>query len=291
MIEFSAFEKAIKQDKVNSVLIYHQHSLVFESFRNAKMRTKQHKIYSITKSILSILIGIAVKEEYIEHVQMPINNYFPQYKNDSLTIEHLLTMTSGLHWPGNNRMMTSSNWVDFILNQDQHDPVGTKMVYSCGSSHLLSAMIEKATGQRTALFAKQHLFDPLDITQFKWNSDPKGIAIGGFGLTMKTEDLLKIGMLYLQQGACKSKQIVSANWIHESTRAKVAVNEEWSYGYHWWTRRKNQANKELFLATGLEGQYLIISPNDDLVVVINSSIKGDASRPFNFFMDNLLPHL
>lgn len=116
------FDKAIKKDNINSVLIQKNNTVIYEYFRNSKMKEKQHKIYSVTKSILSALIGIAIDKGYIDDVNSPIIHYFPQFKNDKenqrITIKHLLTMTSGLHWPGNNAMIPSKNWVNFVLNQD-----------------------------------------------------------------------------------------------------------------------------------------------------------------------------
>lgn len=137
MIPLTEFEKVIKKDKIDSVLIQKNNTVIFEYYRNNKMKEKQHKIYSVTKSILSALIGIAIDKGYIENVNIPIKNYFPDFNKDKenqrITIKHLLTMTSGLHWPGNNSMIPSKNWVNFILQQDMEHPPGKKMVYSCGS--------------------------------------------------------------------------------------------------------------------------------------------------------------
>lgn len=200
-------------------------------------------------------------------------------------------MTSGMHWPGNNAMIPSKNWVNFVLQQDIENPPGKEMVYSCGSSHLLSAILHKTTGLKTEAFAQRHLFTPLGITNYKWNSDAQGIAIGGFGLTMKTADMLKIGTLYLNKGRWKSKQIIPSYWIEESTSPKVRMDDNSSYAYHWWNKTFENQVGRIFLAIGREGQYIIVAPDYQLVTVFTSSIKDDATRPLQYVNDCLLSYI
>ncbi len=188
-------------------------------------------------------------------------------------------------------MIPSKNWVNFVLHQAIDHPPGTEMVYSCGSSHLLSAILHRSTGIDTVVFANKHLFTPLGITDYKWNHDAQGLAIGGFGLTMKTVDMLKIGAVYVNKGRWKSKQLIPLCWIEESTSPKVRVNDTTSYAYHWWhTTFDNQLGK-IFLASGHEGQYIIVAPDYQLVTVFTSSIKDDANRPFIYFKEYLLPYI
>ncbi|WP_238022043.1 serine hydrolase domain-containing protein [Oceanobacillus jordanicus] len=197
MNALTKFENQLKKDKINSALVQRDNTRMVEYYRNNKMKEKQHKIYSVTKSILSIVVGIAIDKGYIENVNTPIDHYFPELNNtrekQKITIKHLLTMTSGIHWPGNGSMIPSKNWVNFVLDQPIDNPPGKEMVYSCGSSHLVSAILQKATGLNTEVFARKRLFTPLGITDYNWNHDALGIAIGGFGLTLRTEDMLKIG--------------------------------------------------------------------------------------------------
>ncbi|MBK5459232.1 serine hydrolase domain-containing protein [Peribacillus sp. TH27] len=289
------FENKLKKDKVDSALVQLNNTVLFEYYRNNKMKEKQHKIYSVTKSILSALIGIAIDKGYIENVNTPIINYFPEFNKDKenqrITIKHLLTMTSGLHWPGNSGMIPSKNWVNFVLHQGIDNPPGKEMVYSCGSSHLLSAIIQKTTGLNTEVFAKKYLFTPLGITDYKWNHDAQGTAIGGFGLTMKTVDMLKIGTLYLKDGVWKSKQIVPFHWIEESTSPKVKTDENYSYAYHWWNITFDNQIGRIFFAYGFEGQYIIVAPDYQLATVFTSSIKDDELRPLFYLKDYLLPYV
>ena len=264
MQSLTEFENVLKKDKIDSVLVQRNDAVIFEYYRNNKMKEKQHKIYSVTKSVLSALIGIAIDKGHIENVNTPISKFFPEFNKDKehqkITIKHLLTMTSGLHWPGNNSMIPSKNWVNFVLQQAIDHPPGTEMVYSCGSSQLLSAILQKTTGLNTEVFAKKHLFTPLGITDYKWNCDAQGIAIGGFGLTMKSADMLKIGTLYLNNGRWKSKQIVPIHWIEESTSPKVKTNDTTSYAYHWWYKQIDNQLGNIFFAYGRGGQYIIVAP-------------------------------
>lgn len=286
------FEKVIKKDQIDSVLVQKNNSIIFEYFRNNKMKDKQHKIYSVTKSILSALIGIAIDKGYIENVNTSIMNYIPEFnkdnKNKKITIKHLLTMTSGLHWSGNHAMIPSKNWVRFVLQQDIEYEPGKEMVYSCGSSQLLSAILQKTTGLSTDAFAKKYLFAPLEITDYRWNCDAQGITIGGFGLTMKTVDMLKIGTLYLNNGVWKSKKIIPYHWIEESTSPKVKTNENYSYAYHWWNITSDHQVGRIFAAIGKEGQYIIVAPEYQLVTVFTSSLKDGATRPIQYFNDYIL---
>lgn len=289
------FERVVTKDKIDSCLIQHDGKTVFEYYRNNKMKGRQHKIYSVTKSILSILVGIAIDKGYIPHVNTPIITYFPDSRKDSagdeITIKHLLTMTSGLHWPGNTAMIPSKNWVKFVLSQPVEYKPGEERVYSCGSSQLISAILQKATGLDTVSFAQKHLFSPLGITQYKWNRDSQGIAIGGFGLNMKTEDLLKIGMLYMNNGRWKSKQIVPSDWVEESTAASFKIDNTFSYGYHWWVlTRDNEESPipETFFALGKNGQYIFVVPSYKLTAVFTSDITDDSSRPIDYFKKYLL---
>lgn len=288
------FEKKIKKDHIDSVLVQNDNRLIFEYYRNRKMKEKQHKIYSITKSVLSILVGIAIDKGFIKDTNTSIVDFFPEYNDDAnndITVKHLLTMTSGLHWPGNNRMIPSKNWVDFVMQQEKVHPPGKEMVYSCGSSHLLSAILQSTTGVSTEDFANKHLFTPLGITNYKWNKDAQGVNIGGFGLSMKTADMLRIGSLYLNMGKWKSKQIVSARWVKESTRPKVKIDDTTSYAYHWWNIALENQTATFFCASGYEGQYIIVAPEYKLITVFTSSIKDESSRPLRYFENDLLPYL
>ncbi|SFS57356.1 serine hydrolase [Paenibacillus sp. 453mf] len=260
-------ERAVQKDKIVSCVVYEGESVIFEYYRNRKAKEKPFKINSVTKSITSALCGIAMEQGYIENEDVSIAHYFEDIDDSkkNITIKHLLTMSSGLKWPGNEAMIPSKNWVEFVLEQPVESEPGKHMKYSCGNSHLLSAILQKATQMNTVDYAKKNLFVPLGIEDFNWYQDAQGIAIGGFSMTMKTEDMLKFGLLYLHNGEWKSKQLIPAEWIDKSTRNQEA--QETSYGYHWWILKDmNTLNDEdrTFYAMGMGGQYIFVNQQRQL---------------------------
>ncbi|WP_256332281.1 serine hydrolase [Paenibacillus sp. CF095] len=249
---------------------------------------------SITKSVLSALVGIAIQQGYIENEDTPIVNYFNDLDDSKkgITIKHLLTMSSGLHYPGNEAMIPSRNWTKFVLEQPIEFEPGIQMKYSCGSSHILSAILQKATGMNTSEFARKNLFAPLGINDFHWYQDTQGIAIGGFGLRMKIEDMLKFGVLYAQNGEWNSKQLISADWIARSVRPSLTF--ETLYSYHWRIMKSIQeedAENKTFYAMGMgggRGQYIFVNQDRGLVAVFTTIKSDDSLLPLQWFNNYIL---
>lgn len=293
---FKELEIEIKKERISACMIYKEGKISFQYFKNTKSETKLFKDNSVTKSILSILIGIAIDKGFIESVQTPIINYFPsidQSKRD-ITIEHLLTMTTGYEWPEwgewNGRpfpMINSMNWVDYILGRKMIANPGEKMNYDSGASQLLSAILQKVTKRKLSVFAEDMLFKPLGISEYIWHEDSKGINIGGFGLSLLTKDMLKIGILMLQKGIWQGKQVVSSEWVEQATSAKSHTYDHiGSYGYHWWVLLNEEPKKNdphIFFAMGYGGQYLIISPEENLVVAFNCAKYINSFIPLKLY--------
>jgi len=277
-------------------LVYKESEVSFQYYKNLKSESKLFKINSVTKSILSILIGIAIDKGIIESVQTPISVYFPtidQSKKD-ITIEHLLTMTAGYEWPEwgawNGRpfpMINSMDWVNYILEKNIVAKPGEKMNYDSGASQLLSAILQKATKSKLSVFAENMLFKPLGIHEYLWHEDSKGINIGGFGLSLTTKDMLKIGILMMQKGVWLGKQLVSSEWVEQSTNAKYHTYDHvGSYGYHWWVLLNDELkinNPPIFFAMGYGGQYIIVSPEQKLVVVFSCAKYIDSFIPLKLY--------
>lgn len=293
---FKELENEIKKERISACIIYKESEISFQYYKNTKSETKLFKINSVTKSILSILIGIAIDKGIIESVQTPISVYFPsidQSKKD-ITIEHLLTMTAGYEWPEwgewNGRpfpMINSMNWVNYILERKFVANPGEKMNYDSGASQLLSAILQKATKNKLSVFAENMLFKPLGINEYLWHEDSMGINIGGFGLSLTTNDMLKIGILMMQKGIWLGKQVVSSEWVEQSTSAKFHTYDHvGSYGYHWWVLLNDELkinNPPIFFAMGYGGQYIIISPEQNLVVAFNCAKYIDSFIPLKLF--------
>jgi CubicO group peptidase (beta-lactamase class C family) len=291
-------DKKFTRDKINSCLVYYKDTLVYEYYRNKKLKEKVHKVNSVTKSVMSILIGIAIDKGYINGVSQSISDFFPNMEESKrrITIEHLLTMTPGLDWPEFSTwggrpmpMINSKDWVKFISERKMIEEPGENMYYNSGASHLLSAILQKATGQKATEFAENYLFHPLGIKEYDWYSDSKGIVIGGFGLSLKAEDMLKIGKFMLQGGYWENKAILSKSWIETSTSPKIATNYKFGfYGYHWWVLENENKKQHTFYAMGYGGQYIIIAPEYELITVFTSDNYADAIHPLTYFKSEIL---
>jgi CubicO group peptidase (beta-lactamase class C family) len=296
--QLNKLDKKFTKDKINSCLIYYKNSIVYEYYRNNKLKEKLHKVNSVTKSVTSILIGIAIDKGFLKGVTQPISDFFPDMKEEKkgITIEHLLTMTPGLDWPEFSTwggrtmpMINSKDWVKFILERKMIEEPGENMYYNSGASHLLSAILQKATGQKATDFAETYLFHPLGIKEYDWYSDSKGIVIGGFGLSLKAEDMLKIGKFMLQRGCWEGKAILNESWIETSTSPKFATNYKYGfYGYHWWVLENENKKHHTFFAMGYGGQYIIIAPEYELITVFTSDNYANAIHPLNYFKNEIL---
>jgi CubicO group peptidase (beta-lactamase class C family) len=255
------------------------------------MKDKQHKVYSVTKSILSALYGIAIQKGYIKNENVPITDFFEDIEDakKEITIKHLLMMSAGLRWPGNEAMIPAKNWVRFTLDQPVESKPGKVMKYSCGSSHLLSAILQRATGMDTVAFANKYLFTPLAIHNFNWHHDAQGVAIGGFSLTLKSEDMLKFGLLYLNKGEWNSKALIHYDWIRESTAIKMRTLDGPSYGFHWWILNDDSVETgKTYFARGMGGQYIIVNEDKRIVTVFTSNTQSDRTSPMEYFQNYIL---
>jgi len=297
-------KQIILKENISSCLINLKGHSIIQYYQNQKMTEKLYNINSITKSVLSILIGIAIDRGELEGTHIPISNYFPIISQDkkNITIEHLLTMSPGFEWGEFGKwggkptpMIDSEDWVDFILKREMEQNPGEKMYYNSGCSHLLSAILQKVTNEKTATYAEKVLFEPLNITNFRWFDDPKGISIGGFGLQLKSEDLLKIGELMLRKGKWQNNQIVSETWVTSSTTPKLHTYDDiGTYGYHWWIlldENRKVYNRSIYFAMGYGGQYIIISPLHELVVVFTRHKYKNTFGPnglLGFFRETIL---
>lgn len=278
-------------------------SSVFVHARNAHSREKLHKINSITKSVLSLLIGIAIDRGEIPEVGTPITEFYPQLRTTSkanVTIENLLTMTPGWDWQEMGDwggrpfpMINSPDWVSFIFDRPMIRPTGKTMIYDSGCSHLLSAILQQRTGMTTAEYAERHLFKPLGIERYRWYEDAKGIVIGGFGLELQAPDLMKLGLLLLNRGEWNGTRVVSAKWLERCSQPRFHTYDHiGSYGYHWWMLAKEEDQEPMSpsvtFAMGYGGQYIFVVPERELVAVFASSLYKKTFHPLQLFKEWVL---
>lgn len=272
--------------RLRSVLVSQRGELLLERYFGGARPGRHANIKSAAKSVLSALVGLAIDRGQLPGVRHAIGDYFPDLlagdtnrTRRAITIEDLLTMRSGLE-PTSNRFygawVQSPHWVRHVLTRKLLSAPGTEMDYSTGNTHLLSAILTRATGTSTWQFADQQLGRPLGFSLARWPQDPQGIYFGGNDMLMTPRQMVAFGELYLRQGMVGERRVLSEQWIRASIVPRAT--SYWSgqsYGYGWWIRPL--AGYESFHAWGFGGQYIFVVPPLDLVVVTTSSPEPSAS--------------
>ena len=299
---------------IDSISVFRHGYLVADLYFNPLFpKDVPHVIHSCTKSIMSALIGIAIEQGTIKSVDVPMIEFFKdkQYaitdkRMAKITLKDLLSMETGIRsrdsylyqWEGVFAMQATDDWVAHILSLPVDAEPGVRFDYSNLSSFLLSAIIQEATGMDTLSFARKNLFDPIGIGEVRWEWSPQGIYIGYARMWLKPQDMAKFGLLYLQQGQWDGKQIVPAAWIKESVtphaypknyvevldakgkRDQKLTSRNWisanffrafsdGYGYQWWLDKSGS-----YTALGVAGQYIMVAPEQNLIMVVTSSASG-----------------
>ncbi|WP_169091653.1 serine hydrolase domain-containing protein [Paenibacillus sp. PL91] len=316
-MNLSELLSAIEPIDLKSCLITQSDRMLFEHYRDQNIPVETSKINSCTKSFLSALVCIAMDQGKLPEAHTPITEFFPQLLADpdprkrEITLEHLLTMTAGFEWTefgGQKsfpRMTRSSDWVDFVLKQPLSVAPGTRMEYNSGVSQLLSAILVQASGMPTARFAEEELFSPLGIEDYKWEADPQGIHTGGYGLWLRPVDMLRFGLLYLQQGRWEQRQLISRKRLNRSVQPAIPAcsPNQGFYGWHWWSNTFSEDMIEdhgwsspspsfgFFYARGYAGQFIYIIPDLDIVVTLTDDKRKKERHPSNVFRDFIAPLL
>jgi CubicO group peptidase (beta-lactamase class C family) len=256
-----------------------------------------HSVMSVSKVFTSALTGIALEGGFIEDLDQTVISYLPNYSHlsnsqkNEITLEHLLTMTSGLEWNSTEipistrdarsdvyQMHSSADPVAYVLAKPLLSEPGYQRYYSDGDVTLLGEVIHEATGLHIDQFAEEYLFAPLEITDYRWRTigDTDVIAAGG-GLELRPRDMAKLGLLYLNDGVWNGEQIIPAEWIRRSTSNQVQVPLDWlgelfgeRYGYYWWLPvfHTEAGDYAAYTAAGWGGQRIIVFPDLNMVVVL-----------------------
>jgi CubicO group peptidase (beta-lactamase class C family) len=256
-----------------------------------------HMLFSLSKSFTSTAVGLAVSEGHLT-VDAPVLSFFPgdaPAKADpnltAMRVRHLLTMSTGhdKDATGPTTSAPDGNWVKaFLALPVEHEP-GTKFVYNSAATYMLSAIVQKQTGMTVLDYLRPRLFDPLGIEGETWEKCPRGIDKGGWGLSVKTEDIARFGQLYLHQGQWKGRQLVPEGWVQEASHKQIdngaGDTSDWSqgYGYQFWRCRHGA-----FRGDGAFGQYCLVMPEQDAVLAVTSGV-GDMQAVLNCVWDHLLP--
>lgn len=268
---------------ISSLIVYQDSTIKAEWYRGSLNRNRTLNIKSASKSVLSTLIGIAIEQGHIESIDDPVAKYIPRYfENPSnpdkrnITVRHLLTMSSGLESTsfGNyGRWVASSNWVRFVVNSDLEATPGTRMRYSTGDTHILSAVLTEATGMSTRAFAERNLFTPMSIRVGGWDRSPEGYFFGGNNMALSPGGLLAYGQLYLNNGNHNGRQLVPAAWVEESLKThfeRTSFNlRGHNYGFKWWNNSFGAYHVNF--AWGYGGQYVFVIEDLNAVVVITGN--------------------
>jgi CubicO group peptidase (beta-lactamase class C family) len=278
---------AAEVPRLHSLLVSHNGIVVLERYLNGRRATQHANVKSVSKSVISALVGIAIEQKHIPGVREPIDTYFTAHLRDpkdaakrAITIEDLLTMRSGLEsTSGRNygAWVTSKHWVRFALSRPLETRPGAEMEYSTGNTHLLSAVLTQATKRSTWQYAQEVLAKPLGFSLARWPQDPQGVYFGGNDMLFTPRQLIAFGELYLNRGRHGDRQVVPARWVDDSLipRGRSDFNDQ-LYGYGWWMREF--AGEQAFFAWGFGGQYVFVIPRLQLVVVTTSSTATGEER-------------
>lgn len=243
-----------------------------------------HTMQSVSKSVTSALIGIAIGRGELPGVDVAVERYFPEHpaadhdpRREALTLEHLLTMTAGIAWdestvtytdPRNScaAMESSVDWIAYVRAQPMTSAPGTTFVYNSGVTMLLAHILHQATGMHLTEYAEQHLFGPLGIDDYYWKRTPTGLPDAEGGLYLRPRDLAKIGYLYLHDGVWEGRRVLPEDWVQASTAPRLDTGTVgWKYGYQWWLLP--YAGRYAYTALGYGGQRLLVLPDLDIVAV------------------------
>ena len=265
----------------NSVIVVNQGTIVRERYYNDFSYSTQFNTYSVTKSFTSALVGIAIDQGIIGSVDDPVVSFFPNTSFDddspekqSVTIKHILTMTSGFDYGVDPTFAppVEGSMAMHVLNSPVNREPGTSWVYDSQAPSRLTRIIEIQSNMSLIDFANESLFGPLGIQEVSWGTDDSGLAYGGFGLYLTSREMAKFGQLFLQEGVWNGEQIISKEWVQESTLDHMPANVQFvysvrpsgGYGYLWWTY------DGFYTASGLHGQRIIVNPGNEYVLVFTS---------------------
>jgi CubicO group peptidase (beta-lactamase class C family) len=281
---------------VHSCLVVKNGKLVYEKYFSGQRRDLLHRLYSVTKSFTSALVGIALEQGHIGSVQETAVSYFPEYvdrdwdeRKNAITLQNLLTMASGLQYDegsypyGDSRnsytqMTSAKDWMEWTLDQPLVAEPGSRFAYSSGNTHLFAGILFKTTGLHADEFAEEYLFAPLGIDQYFWYAGDAFPTVSGAhgGLKLRPRDMAKFGYMYLNGGRWKGVQVVPEEWVAESFAPRIQSWGDWQYGYQWWIRTDRISGQEVssFAARGYGDQYITLVPSLDMVVVITGGNEG-----------------
>jgi CubicO group peptidase (beta-lactamase class C family) len=300
IVEFLRAIDGSRHEFHSFMMLRHGH-VVAEGWWSPYRADLNHMLYSLSKSFTSSAVGLARTEGRLT-VEDPVISFFPdqlpgeQSENlRALKIKHLLTMSVGHAADSTPAITKEDDWVKAFLSLPIPHPPGTAFLYNSGATYMLSAIVQKVTAQKVVDFLKPRLFDPLGITDMTWETCPRGINTGGWGLSVRTEALARFGQMYLQKGAWHGRELLPGTWVDEATSFKIQqpgadleklkAESDWHQGYcyQFWRCRHNA-----FRGDGAFGQYTIMMPDQDVVIAITSE-SPNMQGEMNLVWEHLRP--
>lgn len=293
-----------KEHKIHSVLIVKNNEILIEEYFGSNGQHTPHDLRSVTKSIRSILTGIAIEEGFITSIDDPITKYIKRPiaeknldpRKEKITIRHLLTMSTGLEcndWAPKSkgqedRVYKKKDWAQYTLNLPMINEPGTVSNYCSMGTLLLAEVISQASDMTIDTFAQRYLFDPLGITNVDWaHTSNKEVIASAKRTYLTSRDMAKIGQLILNEGDWNGKQIVSKQWVDMATTPKTKITDM-DYGFLWWTIpfKINELRFDAITATGNGGQYILIFPELDMVAVFTGGAYNSQEDKLPFSLIN-----
>jgi CubicO group peptidase (beta-lactamase class C family) len=276
-----AFLQGEDRGYVDCILVIKNGYIVAEKYYNGYNKEIAHNVKSVSKSFLSALTGIALRDGHISNLSLKMLDFFPEYVNSSIdkrkhkiTIRHLLMMRAGIDDERNNygQIYNSSNWIKTTIEFPLTYEPGSTFSYNTFQTHLLSAIITKASEMNTMEFAREYLLAPMNIDVDQWQQGPQGYYFGGNNMYFTPRNMASLGYLYMNNGSLNGIQIVPQEWVEESLKNYTQfTGNNWgdlknvNYGYLWWLGEIN--NHAVFLAVGYGGQFVINCPDLNMIVV------------------------
>jgi CubicO group peptidase (beta-lactamase class C family) len=299
----------LKETNVHAILVARHGKLIFEQYYSGPDEkwgqqlgnvafgpAVPHDLRSITKSVVSLVLGIGIGKGWVHDIDQPISALLPNYADlrspdkDRIGLRDLLTMSAGLTWnehlpygnPENSetRMDFADDPCRFVLEQPVQRPPGSVWNYSGGSAALIACVLHQATGKTIDELAEENLFKPLGISNVEWAHYPKiGEPVAASGLRLLPGDTLKIGQLVLDKGMWHGQQIVPAAWIQEATAPQINGPGSYFYGFQFWLGRSLVNHRQVDWAAGFGygGQHLVVIPSLDMVVLIHAGLYGNSA--------------
>jgi CubicO group peptidase (beta-lactamase class C family) len=285
--------------KQDSLMIIRHGRIVAEAYYAPYVAGISHDLRSVTKSVVSTLTAIELKQGLLDSVDQPVLELFSEKKilrvdenKRAMTVQTLLDMTSGIEWqekaytPDETimQMYRSPDRTEFVLSQPMSNAPGSQFYYNSGNPYVLSALITKKTGQSAFDFAKKELFGPLGITSARWGRvDAQGVTDGEAGLFLSPHDMARVGYLYLHNGTWDGKQIIPSSWVDRAKEGKVSATFGYHYANLWWSLPEKGA----YMARGRHSQLILVLPKLDVVAVMTGILRDDEFYSASRLIDDI----